>query len=269
MGPARHEPRAGVAYGDRSCLFSREGSARSDSQNRWLAGYLACVGGFVNSSGFVLVGNFTSHVTGNVGRLANDAATGQYAAALAALSLVLCFFGGAFVASVIIESRFLGGSTSRSYALALAIETSLLLLFTALSYVTDSAHPRARDAEAALLCAAMGLQNALVSRLSGAVVRTTHLTGVVTDLGIESARWFRFWRRKLSEVTRVSLVLGRNAAERPAAPKALLLATIAASFLAGASAGAYCAVRAQHGAMLIAAAAVAACAVYASRSARA
>ena len=250
-------------------MFSREGSARSDAQNRWLASYLAFVGGFVNSSGFVLVGTFSSHVTGNVGRLANDAATGQYTAALAALSLVLCFFGGAFIASVMIESRFLGVPSARAYALALATESLLLLLFTLLSYVTVSAHPRVRDAETALLCAAMGLQNALVSRLSGAVVRTTHLTGVVTDLGIESARWFRFWRRTLSEVTRLQLVLGRNPAERPAAPKVLLLGTIAASFLAGASAGAYSAVRWHHGSMLIAAAAVAACASYALVNSRA
>jgi len=250
-------------------LFSREGSARSDSQNRWLAGYLAFVGGFVNSSGFVLVGTFSSHVTGNVGRLANDAATGQYAAAVAAFSLVLCFFCGAFIASMIIESRFLGVPSARAYAFALATETVLLLLFTLLSYATTSLHPRARDAETALLCAAMGLQNALVSRLSGAVVRTTHLTGVVTDLGIESARWFRFWRRSLSEVTRVPLVLGRNPAERPAAPKVLLLGTIAVSFVAGASIGAYTAVRWQHGSMLIAALAVALCAIFAVVSARA
>jgi len=250
-------------------VFSHEGSARSDAQNRWLAGYLAFVGGFVNSSGFVLIGTFSSHVTGNIGRLANDAATGQYAAAVAALSLVLCFFAGAFAASVIIESRFLGGPRARAYALALAIETSLLLCFTLLSYSSTSRHPRARDAETALLCAAMGLQNALVSRLSGAVVRTTHLTGVVTDLGIEGARWFRFWRRSLSEVTRVPLVLGRNPAERPAAPKVLLLGTIAASFLAGASSGAYCAVHWHHASMLIAALAVAVCAIYALVNARA
>jgi uncharacterized membrane protein YoaK (UPF0700 family) len=100
-------------------------------------------------------------------------------------------------------------------------------------------------------------------------VRTTHLTGVVTDLGIEGARWFRFWRRSLSEVTRVPLVLGNNPAERPAAAKVLLLATIAASFLAGASSGAYSAVHWQHGSMLIAAAAVAASAAYALRDSRA
>ena len=249
-------------------MFSREGSARSDSQNRWLAGYLAFVGGFVNSSGFVLLGTFCSHVTGNVGRLANDAATGQYAAAVAALTLVVCFFAGAFAASVILESRVLGAARARAYALALATETVLLLFFTLLSYVTVSEHPRVRDAETALLCAAMGLQNALVSRLSGAVVRTTHLTGVVTDLGIESARWFRLWRQSLSEVTRVPLVFGQNRAERPAFEKSLLLGTIAASFLAGAGSGAYSAVHWGHGSMLIAAAAVAVCAGYALLNSR-
>lgn len=244
-------------------MFSREGSARSDSQNRWLAGYLAFVGGFVNSSGFVLIGIFSSHVTGNVGRLANDAATGQYAAAVAALTLVLSFFTGAFAGSVIIESRFLGRSSARAYALALSVEAMLLLLFTLLSYVTVTEHPRARDAETSLLCAAMGLQNALVSRLSGAVVRTTHLTGVVTDLGIESARWFRFWRRSISEVTHLPLVLGRNLAERPSFSKVLLLGTIAASFLAGASLGAYSAVHFHHLSMLFAVVAVAIFAAYA------
>jgi len=187
---------------------------------------------------------------------------------LAALSLVLCFFAGAFAASMIIESRFWGGQSSRAYAFALISETLLLLLFTLLSYVTTSAHPRVQDAETALLCAAMGLQNALVSRLSGAVVRTTHLTGVVTDLGIESARWFRFWRRSLSEVTHFPFVLGRNPAERPAAAKVLLLGTIAASFLAGASAGAYMSVHWGHVSMLVAASAVAACAAYALRDSR-
>lgn len=249
-------------------MFSREGSARSDSQNRWLAGYLAFVGGFVNSSGFVLIGTFSSHVTGNVGRLADDAATGQYAAAVAALTLVVCFFAGAFAASVILESRVLGAARARAYAFALATETGLLLLFTLLSYVTVSEHPRVKDAETALLCAAMGLQNALVSRLSGAVVRTTHLTGVVTDLGIESARWFRFWRQSLSAVTRVPLVFGRNPAERPAFEKSLLLGTIAASFLAGASSGAYSAVHWGHGSMLLAAAAVVVCAGYALLNSR-
>jgi uncharacterized membrane protein YoaK (UPF0700 family) len=249
-------------------MFSREGSARTDGQNRRVAGYLAFVGGFVNSSGFVLIGTFTSHVTGNVGRLANDAALGHYAAAAAALTMVVCFFGGAFGASMIVESRHLGGPASRAYASALAVEALLLVLFTALSYVTTAAHPRVQDAEAALLCAAMGIQNALVTRLSGAVVRTTHLTGVITDLGIECARWFRFWGKSSTEGGPLPRVFGAHAAERPALPKLLLLGTIAGGFFAGATAGAFSAMRFHHASMLVAAAAVGFFAIYASQNER-
>ncbi len=243
-------------------MFSREGSDRSDAQNRRVAGYLAFVAGFVNSCGFVLIGTFTSHVTGNVGRLANDAATGHYAAAGAALTLVVAFFAGAFFASLTIESRWLGGAVSRGYALALAMEALLLVLFTLFSHAFASTHPRVQDAEAALLCGAMGMQNALVTRLSGAVVRTTHLTGVITDLGIECARWFRFWRSSLL-VTHFPQAFRDDLAKRPAVPKFLLLATIAAGFLGGAALGAASAIRYGHAAMLIAAGAVGACAFYA------
>jgi uncharacterized membrane protein YoaK (UPF0700 family) len=243
-------------------MFSHEGSARSDRQNRFMAGYLAFVGGFVNSCGFVLVGIFTSHVTGNVGRLANDAALGHYSAALAALTMVVAFFGGAFLVSVLVESHVFN-RRSRAYATALSIEALLLGAFALLSFLTASAHLRVRDADALILCAAMGMQNALVTRLSGAVVRTTHLTGVVTDLGIESARWFRYWRRTVSEVTHISLIFQGEAPERPQSQKILLLVTIASSFLSGATIGAMSAIHLQHASMLLAALAVGACAVYA------
>jgi len=248
-------------------MFSREGTARSDNQNRLVAGYLAAVGGFVNSSGFVLIGTFTSHVTGNVGRLANDAALGQYAAAVAALVMIVTFFVGAFLANTIVESHFWGRRVSRAYASALAVEALLLVSFTIVSQLSASqAHPRVKDSEALLLCAAMGMQNALVTRLSGAVVRTTHMTGVLTDLGIELARWFRFWRRRVSEATRVRLVFGSNLPERPGSPKIWLLLTIFSSFLIGAAFGAFAAVRFHQASMLVAALAIAACASYAALS---
>jgi uncharacterized membrane protein YoaK (UPF0700 family) len=251
-------------------MFQHQGPGRSDRQNRIVAGYLAFVGGFVNSTGFVLIGSFTSHVTGNVGRLANDLAYRQYGAAWTALPMIVAFFAGAFVASMALESN-LFGRTANGYAVALLGESTLLLFFTVLSDVTrlsPGAHPRAADAEAAILCAAMGMQNSLVTRLSGAVVRTTHLTGVVTDLGIESARWFRWWRGTLSQVLGMKLAFGRNPPERPSALKVVLLGTIAFAFTAGAVAGALVVVRLRHAAMLLPSAAVFACAAYAYGSGR-
>lgn len=220
-------------------MFRSQGAARSHRQNRVLAGYLAFVGGLVNSAGFFLIGSFTSHVTGNVGRLANDLATGDTHAALFAATMVAAFFGGAFAASMILETNAV--RVPYAYGAALLTEAGLLVVFLSLAGLTEAehaVHARARDAEAAILCAAMGLQNSLVTRLSGAVVRTTHLTGVVTDLGIEAARWFRYWRAAAADRVHVRLALGKKPAERPLPAKMALLGTIATAFLAGAVAGA-------------------------------
>lgn len=244
-------------------MFRHQGSARSDQQNRLLAGYLAFVGGFVNSTGYVLIGTFTSHVTGIVGRATNDLARGQLDASGAASTMVLSFFVGAFLSSVIVESSFLG-HPSRAYGLALFVEAAALTTFAVWTWGTwTAAHPRLMDAQGHLLCFAMGMQNSLVTRLSGAVVRTTHLTGVVTDLGIEAARWFRFWRKAASQRLKVRLLVGQNAPEVPHLPKILLLGTIAGSFSFGAVLGAVVAVHLAHATMFIAAGAVFAFAVFA------
>lgn len=248
-------------------MFQHQGPSRSERQNRILAGYLAFVGGFVNSAGFVLIGSFTSHVTGNVGRLANDLAYGQYDAAAAVLPMLLAFFGGAFVASMVVESGVFG-RTANAYGVALLGEAALLVLFTAITQLTNLPHPRVLDSEAVLLCAAMGMQNSLVTRLSGAVVRTTHLTGVFTDLGIEGARWFRWWRGALSKRIRLKLSFGQNPPEKPAVVKVALLATIAVSFTLGAATGALLVVRFHHATMVLPSVALVACAAYAFVSRR-
>jgi uncharacterized membrane protein YoaK (UPF0700 family) len=248
-------------------MFRHQGPTRSDRQNRVLAGYLAFVGGYVNSAGFVLIGTFTSHVTGNVGRFSNDLAVGQLGAALTAFTMVAAFVIGAFVASLIVETTFFG-RTSTAYAVALGSEATLLAAFWLASTLTPSAHPRLRDMEAAILCCAMGMQNSLVTRLSGAVIRTTHLTGVLTDIGIEAARWFRWWHRTMSNALRVKLGRGRNPAEKPAQVKVSLLLTIAGAFTVGAMAGSVGSVLVGRVAILFPAVAVLACGGFAYLSGR-
>lgn len=243
-------------------MFRHEGPGRSVAQNCIVAGYLALVGGFVNCASFVLIGTFTSHVTGNVGRLGHAAAAGQYLTAVDALTMVLAFFGGAFATSMMTESTFFG-RRSNAYAVALSAEASLLVLF----FLARHSHPSGAPATQALaLSAAMGMQNSLVTRLSGAVVRTTHLTGVVTDLGIEAARWFRYWRGTASTKLGVPLAFGANATGRPAHDRVVLLGTIATTFVAGSVLGAAASLRFSHDAMLLPIVALAACAIYAFAS---
>lgn len=249
-------------------MFVHHGPARTPRQNRILAGYLAFVGGYVNSVGFVLIGSFTSHVTGNVGRMADDLAARQWDAAAAAMTMIVAFLVGAFVASMTIESGFFG-STANAYGVALSSEAVLLVTFAILANLTSDAAARLKDMEAAILCVAMGLQNSLVTRLSGAVVRTTHLTGVVTDIGVEAARWFRWWRGTLSQALHLKLAFGRNPPERPQRQKITLLLTIAGAFTVGAMFGGAAGVRYLHAAMLFPSGAVALLGLYAFSTGRA
>ncbi len=238
-------------------MFRHEGPLRSAKSNGILAGYLAFIAGFSNSAGFVLVGTFTSHVTGSVGRLADDLSREDFPAATFAGLLVLAFFVGAFLASSIIEAR--PGARARGYGIALLIEAAALAGFVALTRLANLRGARALDAQAAILCIAMGMQNSLVTNLSGAVIRTTHLTGVVTDLGIDAARWLRWFTH-------------RNASEpaaRPATSRTAILLTIACAFVVGAVIGSALTTRWGASAVALPALAVFAVALYALRQPRA
>jgi uncharacterized membrane protein YoaK (UPF0700 family) len=196
-----------------------------------LAAYLAFVAGFVNSAGFVLMGSFTSHVTGTVGRLGNDLAVHDSQAAAFALLLIFAFFVGAFAASLILASGFRDMSTA--YGTALLVEGVLIAAFILVAGTSRTLDPRVLDLQAAILCAAMGMQNSMVTRLSGAVIRTTHLTGVITDLGIETAQWYR-WLRTHTAEQRASAPPGDT---RARLGRTLLLLAITVAFTAGAVAG--------------------------------
>lgn len=246
-------------------MFQHEGPARSDQKNAVLAAYLALTGGYVNSAGFVLLGIFTSHVTGNVGRLSIDLARRDVGGALGALLMIGAFLVGAIVASAIIESGAFR-SRSHAYGAALALESGLLIAFLVLPEADPELY-RLHDSEAALVCCAMGLQNSLVTRLSGAVVRTTHLTGVLTDLGIELARWLRWGRAVLAKRLSVPLVLGN--VERPAPAKIRLLTIIVVGFGVGAFLGAWGAIRLRYGALSIPIVGLALAASYAFAAGRA
>ena len=236
-------------------MFTHRGPDRSLRKNAALAGYLAVVAGFVNSGGFVLLGTFTSHVTGNVGRLSVDLSTGGVGAALSALLLVATFFGGAFCASLIIEAEA-ATHRARGYGIALLVEGLLLGAFISVAGLSRATHPRVLDAEAAILCLAMGMQNSLVTQLSGAVIRTTHLTGIVTDLGIEAARWYRWHRRRIGRQATAGV-------ERPSGTRSILLLVIVGSFIGGAVLGALVTYRASRWSMVAPALAIVAASIYA------
>jgi uncharacterized membrane protein YoaK (UPF0700 family) len=80
------------------------------------------------------------------------------------------------------------------YALSLLLEAALLLLFGLLGAHLNELIEVFMPTTVLLLCFIMGLQNAIVTKISQAEIRTTHMTGVITDLGIELGRLL-YWNR--------------------------------------------------------------------------
>lgn len=187
------QPALRVAGPLKSAGSPRDEPRRALIEHIVLAGVLPLVAGAVNASGFLAIGLYTSHVTGLIGRVGDELAQSRERSALFAACLVGAFLAGAMVATALIDAA--RHQTRARYVAPLVLQAAMLGLFALLSSPGVSAahaYPLA-----SMLSFAMGLQNALVTRISGAVVRTTHMTGIVTDLGIELVRLFDWLRQRL------------------------------------------------------------------------
>lgn len=160
------------------------GSKRTESANRHLARYLAFVAGAANAGGFLAVRQYTSHMSGVVAAIADNFALGSLRLVLDGLGAFLSFLMGAFLTTVFIRWARLRGLESE-YALPLLAEGALLIVFGFTGKVFVGGRVLGT---VMLLCFTMGLQNAIITKLSNAVIRTTHLTGMVTDIGIALGR---------------------------------------------------------------------------------
>lgn len=149
---------------------------------------LPFVAGLVNAEGFFIVGVYTSHLTGTVARAADALAKGHLRVAAAGFGLVVAFFAGAFIATSLVERARRQQRARYSRALGAEMFALFGVMVLGLTQTTSAPEPARLLVTTLFLSFAMGAQNALVTKLSGAVVRTTHLTGIVTDLGIESVK---------------------------------------------------------------------------------
>jgi len=160
------------------------GSKRTEDANRHLARYLAFVAGAANAGGFLAVKQYTSHMSGVVASMADNLASGSLTLVFGGLAAVVSFLSGAFLTTLFIRwARML--SLESEYALPLMAEASLLVLFGFTGRVFTGERILGT---VMLLCFTMGMQNAIITKLSNAVIRTTHLTGMITDIGIALGR---------------------------------------------------------------------------------
>ena len=179
-----------------SHLSSEKRDTRSD---RHLGCVLAFVGGAVNAGGLLAIGRYTSHMTGIVSTMADDLALGNITLALAALAAWLAFLLGAASTALLINWARRRRLRSQ-YALSLMLEAVLLLLFGLAGAHLAGMHALLAPVTVLLLCFIMGLQNAIITKLSGAVIRTTHVTGMSTDIGIELGKLFYYNRQSIPDL---------------------------------------------------------------------
>ncbi|MBK3402885.1 DUF1275 domain-containing protein [Methylorubrum populi] len=162
-------------------MLVHEGEARTTEKDERLAWTFASLAGALNAAGFYAFGAYSSNMTGNVSALADHLGLGELRPALYALSLVVTFVTGAMTATLLIgigRGRCLRGV----YAYGVLAEATMLAFLGILAPFLSA---DGRNASLALgLSFLLGLQNATVTQITNARVRTTHVTGMVTDIGI-------------------------------------------------------------------------------------
>ncbi|WP_179402127.1 YoaK family protein [Burkholderia guangdongensis] len=172
---------------------SLTGKHRSETSNRQLGFSLAFVAGATNAGGFLAVRQYTSHMSGIVSAIADQTALGDVRLVSASIGSLASFLVGAGCSAVLVNWGR-RRSLQSQYVLPLLVEAALLLLFGLLGSHLALWEAFFVPVTVILLCFIMGLQNAMITKLSGAEIRTTHMTGIVTDLGIELGKLF-YWNR--------------------------------------------------------------------------
>lgn len=168
---------------------------RAPSTNTALGLLLAFNAGAVNAGGFLVLHMYTSHMTGFTSQVADGLVLGNATLLLNALGAILAFVAGAAVSALLVN--WARQHHLRSvYALPLLLESALMLPFGLMGAITLTWHtPFAVPLTVLLLSFIMGLQNAVGSKTSGGRIRTTHMTGNLTDLGIELGKLL-YWNRR-------------------------------------------------------------------------
>ena len=191
-------------------------NSRSHGDNLKLGSLTAFTAGMVNVASLILFFSFTSNITGHFAILAEESSNGKWFQVLVVLLWITLFFAGSFFSNlIIIQGNKRNSYVTHSIPLGLEILCLIGVGFYGHYFYTETLMET--EVLVAILLFSMGLQNGLTASISNFAVKTTHLTGLTTDLAIYVSMLTRKKYRKSSVVKE----------------KIQLLGTIASSYLAG------------------------------------
>lgn len=159
-------------------------------------------GGCINAGGFLATGKFVSHVTGFATLFGVDIMNNQVKAAISMLIVPLFFLLGAFVAGFLIDRPMEQGKRPH-FDWVMGLSSLCLVICASGAFFQFGSFGEIFRLKyaflfLALLCLACGLQNGAITSSSLRSVRTTHLTGILTDLGLGLAKLLTFDSKKES-----------------------------------------------------------------------
>lgn len=182
-------------------MFRHLGKTRTLKHNLQIASLLSFVAGIVNVAGFLSVQQLTTNVTGHFAFFVDEVFKLDFWKGFVYFLYILFFFLGSFVSNFLVE-MVAKKNQKQIYIIPTLIESIILFTVAFAGEPLINKHP---DLIAYSLLFAMGLQNSLVTTISNATVRTTHLTGLFTDLGIELSQLY-FYRKRESQVKLLSSI---------------------------------------------------------------
>jgi len=174
-------------------MFRHQGKNRTFIHNLRLATLLSFVAGIVNITGVLAVNTLTTNVTGHFAFFAEEVIKHNYSAAITFFVFTLFFLLGAFTSNFLAEFVAIT-QPQLLHVIPISLEIAILSTVGFFGMQTDLSTNEGKSIAFSMLFA-MGIQNSLVTQISNSVVRTTHLTGLFTDLGIELSQLF-FYKKE-------------------------------------------------------------------------
>jgi uncharacterized membrane protein YoaK (UPF0700 family) len=203
-------------------MLRKFSNSRTLEDNVRLGVLTAFSAGIVNVASLMIFFAFTSNVTGHYAILAEEIVKGNYYQVAVVFAWIFLFFLGSFVSNSIVINF---NKINAYFAHATPISLEILCLVSVGIYGQFFYQETLAETEImlALMLFAMGLQNGLTASISNFAVKTTHLTGSTTDLGILFSMFTRKEYRMNKELR----------------SKAILLVSITLSYITGAIFGGF------------------------------
>jgi uncharacterized membrane protein YoaK (UPF0700 family) len=198
-------------------MLRKYSNSRTLEDNIKLGALTALSAGMVNVASLLIFFSFTSNVTGHYAILAAEIVKGNWYQVAVVMGWLFLFFFGGFVANLIVI-HFNKRNSYIAHSIPIFLEILCLVavgIYGQFFYTETLAET---EMLLALMLFAMGLQNGLTASISNFAVKTTHLTGLTTDLGVLFSMFTKKEFRKNPELV----------------GKAKLLLSIVSSYLVGA-----------------------------------